>query len=491
MVWPMRIALIVDNPYRDLPGLALVALRLCERGAECCLVPMNLAQAELGALTPDFALLNYLRTNNEDMARQLVTEAGIPTGVLDTEGGVFVDWDDYATGKMTANAEVRDLMACYCSWGKRIAAHAPAAGWYRTDQIAVTGAPRFDFYAKPWRQSARTLAPEAARFADGPLILVNSSFSLANPRYSPPEQEIDNWVKLGYDRADIAAKQATQRRTLDAMAALTNRIAARFPAAQVVYRPHPFERLETYHDRLDARDNLHLILEGTVDGWLLRADALVQRSCSTAIEAGMAGLPALSPAWIPTALPIDTVERISVPCADEADLMDRLDAAVRGERVIPPGVAEQLDAVIADWFYAVDGKAHERVADAILAHAGDAGSRVPTSTARRIHRGQFRAPAPLRKRIAGMVRAALNLPATWTGSARGNVGGVRWDSSGKHYDPANVRALVEAINEARTAAADHDPVPVDVLAAQAAGTYRFDYPAGRTVVVRPKGSRGS
>ncbi len=490
MVWPMRIALIVDNPYRDLPGLALVALRLCERGATTYLVPMNLAQAELGALTPDFVLLNYLRTNNEDMARQLV-EAGIPTGVLDTEGGVFVDWDDYATGKMTANAEVRDLMTCYCSWGKRIAEHAPAAGWYRADQIAVTGAPRFDFYAEPWRQSARALAPEAARFADGPMILVNSSFSLANPRYSSLEREVDNWVKLGYDRADIAAKQAIQRRTLDEMAALTNRIAARFPGTQVVYRPHPFERLETYHDLLDERDNLHLILEGTVDGWLLRADALVQRSCSTAIEAGMAGLPALSPAWIPTALPIDTVERISEPCEDEGVLMDRLDAAVRGERVISRRVEEQLGEVIADWFYAVDGKAHERVADTVLAHAGDAGIRVPDATARRIYRGQFRAPAPLRKRVAGMIRAGLNLPATWTGSARGNVGGARWDSSGKHYDVTNVCNLVEAINEARTAAPDHDPAPVDVLAAQAAGAYRFDYPAGRTVVVRPKGSAGS
>lgn len=486
----MRIALIVDNPYRDLPGLALVALRLCEEGATTYLVPMNLAQAELGALTPDFVLLNYLRTNNEDMARQLV-EAGIPTGVLDTEGGVFVDWDDYAMGKMTPNAAVRDLMACYCSWGKRLAAHAPEAGWYRAEQIAVTGAPRLDFYAEPWRGAARALSPGAARFADGPLILVNSSFSLANPRYYSLEREVDNWVRLGYDRADIAAKQATQRRTLDEMAALTNRIAARFPAAQVIYRPHPFERLETYHDLLAERDNLHLILEGTVDGWLLRADALVQRSCSTAIEAGMAGLPALSPAWIPTALPIDTVERISVPCADEDELMEWIGAALRGERVISRRVAEQLDEVIAGWFYAIDGEAHVRVADTVLAHAGDAGTRVPDSTARRIHRGQFQAPAPLRKRAAGVVRGALNLPATWTGSARGDVGGARWDASGKHYTVTDVCKLVEAINEARTAAPDHDPAPVDVLAAQAAGTYRFDYPAGRTVVVRPQGSAGS
>lgn len=86
-----RVALIVDNPLRDLPGMVLVALWLCQRGITCYLVPSNL-QNEIWSLVPDFVLLNYLRTVNEDFAHQLA-EAGIHFGVLDTEGGVFTNLD--------------------------------------------------------------------------------------------------------------------------------------------------------------------------------------------------------------------------------------------------------------------------------------------------------------------------------------------------------------------------------------------------------------
>ena len=66
-----RVALLVDNPYRDLPGLVLVATRLCQEGVICYLVPFNLQGSEIWALAPDFVLLNYLRTVNEGFAHQL------------------------------------------------------------------------------------------------------------------------------------------------------------------------------------------------------------------------------------------------------------------------------------------------------------------------------------------------------------------------------------------------------------------------------------
>src|SRR3972149_5168162 len=89
----MRIAIVVDNPFRALPGLVLLAARLCQHGATCYLVPMNLRQVEIWSLAPDFVLLNYLRKTNEGFARQLI-EAGLQVGVLDTEGGI-VNLDDY------------------------------------------------------------------------------------------------------------------------------------------------------------------------------------------------------------------------------------------------------------------------------------------------------------------------------------------------------------------------------------------------------------
>src|SRR5262245_61391564 len=89
-----HIALIVDHPQRDLAGLVLTAFDLCQRGAICHLVPLNLQRTEIWALAPDFVLLNYLRRSNEQFARQLV-KSRIRFGLLDTEGGVWATADEY------------------------------------------------------------------------------------------------------------------------------------------------------------------------------------------------------------------------------------------------------------------------------------------------------------------------------------------------------------------------------------------------------------
>ena len=149
----MRVALVVDNPYRDLPGLVLVAVRLCQQGITCYLVPMNLQWRELAALAPDFVLLNYLRTVNQDLAWQLMN-AGIKVGVLDTEGGIFSSIEEEYVPNLASEQTIRYAVSCFCSWGTKLAEYVIEKGWYRRDQVVVTGSPRFDFYVHPWREVA-------------------------------------------------------------------------------------------------------------------------------------------------------------------------------------------------------------------------------------------------------------------------------------------------------------------------------------------------
>src|SRR5437870_5118836 len=105
----MRVVLIVDNIHRDLPGLLLVAMRLCRYGATCYLVPFNLRESETWALAPDFVLLNYLRKRNEVFARRLM-DAGIQVGVLDTEGQATLD---SSAKVMTSDAELRQSVSIF------------------------------------------------------------------------------------------------------------------------------------------------------------------------------------------------------------------------------------------------------------------------------------------------------------------------------------------------------------------------------------------
>src|SRR6185436_5246196 len=157
------------------------------------------------------------------------------------------------------------------------------------------------------------------------------------------------------------------RCAMDELVALAHRLAGRLPGVTLIYRPHPFENPETYRPLLAGHPNLHLVKQGPVDGWILRACVVIQRGCATAIEAGMAGRPALAPAWIPAAHDLKTVESVSIPCPTEDDVVEQ----IRHPHV-PDNVRANLQGVLSDWFHAIDGLAHQRVADAVLTSANGA-----------------------------------------------------------------------------------------------------------------------
>lgn len=364
----MKIALLVDNPYRDLPSLTLLAATLCRQGARVVLIPVRHMRSEVWAQTPDFVLLFNLRASHRALLADLL-RAGIRFGVLDAEGGVFSKLEQY-TGALLRDPNICRQVSCFCSWGPRLAEYA-AREWLPAERVHVTGAPRMDFYAPAWREAALRMSPWAGS-AGRPLVLINSNFSVAN-RWGLPS------------RHGTAEEIAVEKRGMAELARLANRLAAAVPEATFVYRPHPFEGLDPYQTLLDQRVNLQLRKVGTVEGWILRACAVVQRGCSTAIEATAAGVPALMPTWVPVRRRIESTEAVSLPCPDEDTVIERVRAAIRGELPIPEAARAALERIVADWFYAVDGRAHQRVAGVILQSVAAPGGG-PTAVLRRLAR---------------------------------------------------------------------------------------------------------
>ncbi len=78
-----RIALVVDNPRRDLRGLVLLAYLFARRGAEVFLVPMHQQGYDLPLLALDLVVLNYARENNKGLMESY-RDLRIRVAVLDT-----------------------------------------------------------------------------------------------------------------------------------------------------------------------------------------------------------------------------------------------------------------------------------------------------------------------------------------------------------------------------------------------------------------------
>lgn len=482
----MRVALIVDNPLRDLPGMVLVARRLCQAEALCHLVPMNLQDTELRALAPDAVLVNYLRPGNQELVRQLL-EAEVCVFLSDTEGGVLPHPGDYGS-LLAPDPTVRHGLAAWCAWGPLLAAHALQQGWFRDSQVLVTGAPRFDFYAHPWRQAALA-ASRHAEAVPTPMVLVNGNFPLANPRYETPEREVDDLVgRYGFPRPQVEAWRATQEEAMAGLVALVNHLAPRLPEISFVYRPHPFEAIAPYRDLLSVAPNVRLLQQGTVDGWVLRSAAVIQRSCTTAIDAAMAGVPALSPRWLPVDPEIDSAENVSIGCGGIDEVENHLRTILAGDHADPDGAERVLEQVLADWFHRIDGNGHARVAEAVLERS--------VTHDREAHLARCAAvggPAPSlppHLRAAATARGWLKRRLPPSARSLLRPGRPSWESSEKRFGPAEVQAVLASlagVDEHGSASAGSSRLFVGPASAH--GDYGGNGPLrhGRAVTVAPPG----
>ncbi|HCU80819.1 MAG TPA: hypothetical protein DGN60_06610 [Chloroflexi bacterium] len=358
----MRVSLIVDHPYRDLPGAVLLALRLCKSGVTCYLVPFNKREREVWHLAPDFVLLNYLRKNIQEFAKQLV-EANIQIGVMDTEG-IWANWDHYEL-TLPEDTDLRNKVKGFFTWGPQLAEIAEQRCWYSKKQITVTGSPRFDLYKNPWNRASKQFSLYANEYPK-PMVLISSKAGLANPQFSTPESIINAADRTyGFKRDEYIERQNIQKATMSQLIQLANSLASSFPEVTFVYRPHPFENIRGY-DGMIQNDNLHVIKYGDISGWILRASAVIQRNCSTAIDATLGGVPALSPRWIESWPLLESAEAMSVPCDSENILVKTLRSIINGEFDVPQEVKNKQKTVIDKWFHKVDGNSHRRVSDKII-----------------------------------------------------------------------------------------------------------------------------
>lgn len=354
-----HIAITVDHPLRDLGGCVLIAEALVAQGARVSLVPMNVMNSEIFALRPDLVLLNYLRTNNEAFVRNLI-QANIRYAILDTEGGLYTDLATYTRVFPTAR-DVLGHTRVYCSWGKKVSDELVRQQIFSAGQIAITGLPRFDPYA---HKATHHTSDQRKR------VLINTKVAIANPGNHSVDKELDLYInKMGWKASDVYAMRDTGIATIRETLAMANRLARDFPHIDFIIRPHPHERVSTYQEGIEPDlTNLRASLEGSIDEWIPTLTALIHRSCTTAIEATLARVPALSPDWIPTSAAAADCDAVSIHCVDYEAMRLTLASIINGTADAPSPPTEILQRITNDWFYKIDGLAHKRVAEAIWPH---------------------------------------------------------------------------------------------------------------------------
>ena len=356
-----KICLIVDNPLRDLDGMVLLGWTLAQKGAEAFLVPMYHQAAEVAALMPDLVLVNYLRLNNHRLV-EAYSKCGILVGVLDTEGGILNNVEEELT-KLVARSKPSNI-ALYCLWGRRQYDSFIKNEILPKEKLFVTGCPRYDFCASPWKSSLPN-----TRYNSKPIILINTRFSLIFPRYQRRlEDEINTMLNLGYEQNYVREYVRECFLVWAELVNTTANLAKSFSQAVFVVRPHPFEDKRIYEQVFKDVPNIRIEQEGTVLPWINSSLLLIQRDCSTAVEASFLGVEPISLGWIDAPmLNNEVICKVSQNVKCKKRLFDIVENTLKGNPIRPNSELKSKRAqIINDWFYAVDGKSSERVANAIL-----------------------------------------------------------------------------------------------------------------------------
>ena len=422
------VALIVDNPKRDLRGTVLTAYQLARAGCRAAVVPMYAQGYDIPLLAPDIVLLNYIRQGNEELARSY-RELGIRLAVMDTEGGILSRKGLREPNTWAASLRDAGLAALvddYFFWGDAVREAFLANSGLRPEQLHLTGCPRYDLCAPPWNAA---LAYRRSGF-----VLVNTNFSAINPAFTrSSEAEKQIFRSLGWSDAYIAEWFAQLEslfpRYLDEVEAM----ARAMPGQSVVVRPHPFENRERYERRFADVPNIEVDGSGDVLNMIHEAKCIVHLNCGTSVDALLQRKVPVSLEYLNTDLLLDHTplpSRLSLRPRSRAELVETVQGLVAGT------VAFDHDAAFAEiepWFYRADGAAAARVA-AVL--AGQPVGNARTSL-RHAVRGSRAVPSAGQD-AQGM--AAVLLGSRLVGALRNRIAKARRD---KDIRPADVQSLLD------------------------------------------------
>ena len=428
----MRIGWVVDHPKRDLAGSVLAAYQLASRGASVALIPMYEQGVDVPRLGLNALVANYARAANLDLMRAFA-KAGLALYVLDTEGGILADKGGNSPPALAA--QIRDMgystiLSGYFLWGSRLHEAFKAGGTLKPEQLHLTGCPRFDFAAPRWRS---LLDGERRGY-----LLVNANFPLVNSRFtSRPDDEREAMIRFGFTAPYIDRLLTDLKQVFANYLVEIGRLAAARPDRQILVRPHPFEREEVYRAALGQHANVVVDGTGSVLDMIQNAAAVIHLNCGTAIEAVLLGkLPIQleylnTPATAGHALLPARASRRTMSFEELLAVVDDVDAETRKFDFAGIHAAE-----IHPFFHHNDGRAAERVADALV---GVNDRRAPFVSLSSVLRGTR--PNPSLGQIAKGA-ASLLFGSAVTERLRTRFNPARRE---KRIEPSDVRRVLERV----------------------------------------------
>lgn len=370
----MRIQLLCDQKWRDLPNLTVLKLQLERLGHRVIVSSTKDAFAMIKVFRPDCVVLNHLfASSNVNLAKAL-QDSAVAVIVLPTEGAVRPELISLGEGEFSD----------YRVFDRHLAWSEPAAEGIRKrwnldeTTVPVIGFTRLDFYT-PGFSAAITPREEFCKRHQfdprRPIVTWATAYNFADLSSEPQRltqfmrEADDSGVAPCYRRIGVSPEllmQIHSQERDDATSAFMSLVAAR-PDVQFVLRPHPAES-RSFYEGMIANANLRNIAfcpQDYIWNILNASDLHLHRHCTTAVEAWMWDKPTIEMALTPTS-PFVWPDREfgSESATDAPQLRTLVDRYLSGEKVDEQRRRYRRE-YIHKWFGPADGRRCAAAAESI------------------------------------------------------------------------------------------------------------------------------
>ena len=167
-------------------------------------------------------------------------------------------------------------------------------------KIYPSGSPRVDLWRREFQPFYQDdIDKHRAEF--GNFILLASNFGYGNGIQSVDSMVEQLW-RVGFLKSE-ADENAYRQRCIEDFSMflefvkLVRYLSDKYPALNIVIRPHPVESHERWLRELDGLSNVHVIFRGGIGSWVRAARVVIHNGCTTALESRVSGV--LPIAFIP------------------------------------------------------------------------------------------------------------------------------------------------------------------------------------------------
>lgn len=287
--FPMEIA------SRELDSRLLLAAIAASHGFEVVLGQKWLIERNIEHMTPGVYLSKTLTVRDAKMLKR-AKEAGYTVVAVDEEmPGLVVQDQDFWWVSPDA---VKQTDAVFLAGTHNAQAFTNVFG-LSVGHVSQASNARWDLMRPELRGIYdEEVANIQRRF--GEFILINSNLGFINSEKGDAQTMIDNLVRMGKidlnnlrQARHVEQGLAMEKANKAALLELLPRLSQQFPDVKVVLRPHPSERMQSWHDWAGDIPNLAIVREGPAIPWIIASRLLIHTNCTTGVEAIALDRPAI------------------------------------------------------------------------------------------------------------------------------------------------------------------------------------------------------